>query len=267
MARPRRTNNVAAEAGVAERPDPLAGTSAVAAVTPDPAQAGAPDPAAAARRVLAVLAGGAGGAALIECAAALAHALQRELALVQVQSTLALQAAALPETRALAHAGASWAPFAPADLERAWRAEAAGLRALAEPLARRQGLPWSLSSVRGELPEVARTLLAGADLLFIAAARPVAAPTQVLAVLDDGSASARRALQLAASIATGTPRPRRVRPLPLPVPPASADALDELLRRPWPADLLVLPRALATATRWARLTRLASLGCAVLLVD
>lgn len=52
----------------------------------------------------AVLDDAAAGAALIECAAALAHALQRSLVLVYVENLIALHAAALPQAQALAHA-------------------------------------------------------------------------------------------------------------------------------------------------------------------
>ncbi|MBL8344244.1 MAG: hypothetical protein JNN03_02300 [Rubrivivax sp.] len=238
------------------------------------------------RPVLAVLEDCAGGAVLIECSAALARALGRELAVVQVQSTLALQAAALPQTRVLAHAGAPWAAFAPQDVERGWRAQTARLRALAGPIATRHSLPWSLRTVRGEIGAVARGLLDETDLLFLGAmvwhtramARAAAAPA-VLAVLDDGSAAARRGMQLAARMASGmasggafrsasgsssglatSPSGAwRVRELPV----ADGVALDALLRQPPPLDALLMPRALATPERWARLARL---GCPVLLI-
>jgi len=242
------------------------------------------------RPVLAVLEDCAGGAVLIECSAALARALGRELAVVQVQSTLALQAAALPQTRVLAHAGAPWAPFAPQDVERGWRAQTARLRALAGPIATRHALPWSLRTVRGEIGAVARGLLDETDLLFLGAmvwhtramARAAAAPA-VLAVLNDGSAAARRGLQLAArmasgmtsglasgsasgspssspsSVATSPPGAWRVRELPA----TDGPALDALLRQPPPLDALLMPRALATPERWARLS---CLGCPVLLI-
>lgn len=239
------------------------------------------------RPVLAVLEDCAGGAVLIECSAALARALGRELAVVQVQSTLALQTAALPQTRVLAHAGAPWATFAPQDVERGWRAQTARLRALAGPIATRHALPWSLRTVRGEIGAVARGLFDETDLLFLGAmvwhtramARAAAAPA-VLAVLNDGSAAARRGLQMAArmassgmasgvassstassssSLATSPSGAWRMRELPV----ADGAALDALLRQPPPLDALLMPRALATPERWARLARL---GCPVLLI-
>lgn len=216
--------------------------------------------------VLAVLEDSAACAALIECSAALARALGRELAVVQVQSTLALQAAALPQTRVLAHAGAAWAAFAPQDVERGWRAQTARLQALASPIATRHALRWSLRTVRGEIGAVARGLLGEADLLFLDAAawrtpahRAHAAAPAMLLALDDGSAAAQRGLQLAARMAAAMPVAAQVRPWPLP----DSAALDALLLRPPPLDVLVMPAALATPGRWARLARL---GRPVLLI-
>jgi len=76
-------------------------------------------------RVLAVLDDTAGSEALIEWSSALAHALQRPLALVYVESAPALAAAVLPFTQVLAHAGAQWAPFGAEEVERGYRVHAA----------------------------------------------------------------------------------------------------------------------------------------------
>jgi len=211
--------------------------------------------------VLAVLEDTRAGAWLIECSAALAHVLGRELALVHVQSTLALAAAALPEMRALAHAGAPWAPVAPQDLERAWRAEVTRLQALTAPIALRHALPWSLRTVRGEPGAVARGLLDETDLLFLGAAgaAPARAPvpaTQArpaaLAVLDDGSDAAARAVQAAERLVAAMPGAWRLRRWPL----AGDAALAAWLQRPPSFDALVLPRHLASAARWSALLRL-----------
>lgn len=215
------------------------------------------------RPVLAVLEDAAAGAWLIECSASLAQALGRELALVHVQNTLALAAAALPETRALAHAGAPWAPFAPQDLERAWRAEVARLQALAAPIALRHALPWSLRTVRGEPGAVARGLLDETDLLFLGAAghataraavpaRVRAATPAALAVLDDGSDAAARAVQAASRLVAAMPAAWRLRRWPL----TNEAAFTAWLQQPPPFDALVLPRHLATAARWPALVRL-----------
>ncbi len=217
--------------------------------------------------VLAVLEDCAAGAGLLECSAALARAFGRELAVVHVQSTLALQAAALPQTLALAHAGAPWAPFAPEDVERGWRAQAARLQALAAPIALRHALRWSLRTVRGEPGAVARGLLRETDLLFLGAPRPASSfrrqrrsPPAVLAVVDDGSTAARHAADIAVRLVAALHAPWQLRTL---VAGNEAD-LDQLLRQPPVADALVLPRHWAsTPTRWARLSRL---GCPVLLI-
>jgi hypothetical protein len=217
----------------------------------------------AAAAVTAVVGDGAENArGVVECAAALADALHRELALVQAQSTLALQAAALPQTRALALGSGQWEPFVPEDVERDWRAQAARLRALAGAIAARHGLRWSLHSRRGELATVARALLDETDALFIGAAPPPAHlhPARVLAVLDDGSASAGRALELAQRMAQAMTRSRRVRQLPV----RAGEALDALLERPPFVDALVVPRAKLTPQQWLRL---AQLGCPVLLLE
>ncbi|MCW5636281.1 MAG: hypothetical protein KIT17_23295 [Rubrivivax sp.] len=215
--------------------------------------------------VLAVLEDCGAGVALIECSAALARALGRELALVQVQSTLALQAAALPPTQVLAVAGTAWAPLAPTDIERAWRAQAARLQALAGATAARHALRWSLRAVRGEVGEVARRLSADSDLLFLDA-RGVAEPhawrpppaARHFAVADDGSEAVQRALQLAHQLAALLPQPL-----------ARARASVARCRRPTPGWRGCRPpiasarcRAM-TAARWPRLVRL---GTPVLLV-
>lgn len=217
--------------------------------------------------VLAVLEDSAAGAALIECSAALARAFGRELAVVHVQSTLALQAAALPQTLALAHAGAPWAPFAPEDVERGWRAQASRLQALAAPIALRHALRWSLRTVRGEPGAVARGLLQETDLLFLGAPRPAGSfrrqrhsPPAVLAVVDDGSAAARHAADIAARLVATLHGPWQLRTL------AARDEadLDALLRQPPAPDALVLPRQwAATPASWAGLSRR---GCPVLLI-
>ncbi|MBI5718837.1 MAG: hypothetical protein HZC37_14250 [Burkholderiales bacterium] len=226
----------------------------------------AASPESAAGPVLAVLEDSAAGALLIECSAALARALGRGLTVVHVQSTLALQAAALPQTQVLAHAGAPWAPFAPLDVERGWRAQATRLQAMGAAIATRHALAWSMRTVRGEIGAVARALFDETDLLFLGAtawrarpARPAAASVCVLAVLNDGSAAALRGAQLAASMAAEMPANWRVREVPV----ADAAALDRLLQRPPSPGVLVMPGALATPQRWARLARLA---CPILLI-
>lgn len=221
--------------------------------------------------VLAVLEDSAAGAALIECSAALARLLGRGLTVVHVQSTLALQAAALPQSRALAHAGAPWAPFDPQDVERGWRAQAARLQALAAPIAMRHALRWSMRTVRGEPGAVARSLLEETDALFLgtmawraglapASHRARVPAASILAMLDDGSEAARAAGQVADRLARSLPGRWQVRTLPA----MGAAAIDALLQQPPAPAAVVLPRHWpSTPARWARLSRL---GCPVLLI-
>lgn len=210
-------------------------------------------------QVLAVLDDTAGSEALIEWSSALAHALQRPLALVYVESAPALAAAVLPFTQVLAHAGAQWAPFGAEEVERGYRVHAARLRALADRITPRLAVRWSLRSVRGVMPHAAVQLIEETDLLFVgsagaalpqpgrgAAGRAPSAP--VVGVLDDASPAAERCLRVGRQLAQAL----NGRLLCVPVAPelASEDARRQLdaVR----ADLLVLPAA------WARAQRLAN---------
>jgi nucleotide-binding universal stress UspA family protein len=206
--------------------------------------------------VLALVDDSAAGAAVIDCSAALAQALQRELSLVYVESTLALQAAALPIAQVLSHAGAAWSPFDPQDLERGWRAQAARMRTLAQDLAARRAVTWSLRTVRGRLPQLAMEWVGPAGLLVIggcamastgAAALP---PRRRLAVLDDGSAAAARARDLAVRLAQTLPATLQVLHVAARDDAAAVDALIDAARG---ADALVLPHGQATPPRLARL--------------
>jgi hypothetical protein len=184
----------------------------------------------------------AAGGALIDCAAGLAHLLQRPLALVYVENTLALHAAALPQTQALAHAGAAWAPFAPEDVERGWRAQAARLRNLAGTITLRHAVPWSLRTVRGSWPGAALELVQQTDLLFVGTQRVAPRPARTVLLLDDGSAAAARGRQVATELA----RSLHARLEVLPWPDGDEAALSQ---QAGTAATCVLPREHATAAR------------------
>jgi hypothetical protein len=165
------------------------------------------DAAAAAAPVLALL-DDATAAPLVEWSAALARALQRELALVYVESTRSLVAAALPLTSVLAPGGRQWQPLSPPDVEQGFRAQAARLRELAARVAGREALHWSLRTVRGELAEAAQRLGPEADLLLLppplalGPGLPVPASHRpMLLVLADDGAPPSRALQVARLLA------------------------------------------------------------------
>ncbi len=196
---------------------------------------------------------------VIEWSASLALALNRDFGVVYVQSTAALVAASLPFTQVLAPAGGTWAPFAPLDMERAYRAQAERLRRFAEYAAQRRALNWSLQTLRGGLPQLVFDALAEVELLFVAPTPlPVAAPS--------GVRRAQRRLQVAVAIRGGDPGAELVA-----LAKALADALGGSLhvihvdpvgpaggatlpRSAANTDLLVLPRSLATPALLARLT-------------
>lgn len=214
-----------------------------------------PDP----RPLLALLDDATGGATLIDWSARLARALHCDLELVYLESTDALRAAALPQTQVLAHIGAQWAPFGPPDVERGFRAQQARLRDLAGRIAPRHAVAWQLRSVRGAMPQAAFELSGAAELLFVGAPAPLGPPAmqapapararalRVASLSAQGdaaaaarcrAAAARLAQALSASLLEWRIDPERG---PAEPPPA--------------ADILVLPRALASAprlTRWAR---------------
>lgn len=181
---------------------------------------------------------GAGAAACIECAAALARAVRRPLALVQVENPMALHAAALPHTRALAHAAAGWQPFEPEDVERGWRAQAARLRTLAVAIAERQAVSWSLRSMRSSAPHAARELSARADLLLVGAAVRRPRGGSVLLV-DDGGPACARVLPLAHELAQALGVPLQIRPW------RDGDDDTTLRAQARRATLCLLPRDLA----------------------
>lgn len=157
-------------------------------------------------QVLAVLDEASAAASVLEYSTALAHLLRCGLQLVYVESAAALAAAELSATRVLGHATARWAPFAPPDIERAWRAEALRLRTLAERASQSKAVPWTLRVTRGALGDAALTLLADADLLLVGAGARAftlarrAGARPVIAVRDDGGPAGQDAAHIAAQL-------------------------------------------------------------------
>jgi hypothetical protein len=217
--------------------------------------------------VLAVLDDAAAGSAVLELSSTLARTLQRRLSIVYVESARSLVAAALPIAQVLSHSGSRWVPLLPADVEQGFRAHAARLRQLAERIAVRDALSWSLRVVRGGLPGSAIDLYAESDLLLLAAnpspwppgeglAHP---PTRrpVVSVVAEGTEAGQRALLIATRLAQALAavlETSRIEPAANPIGPAAA--LAALAR----SDVLVLPRAHVDPVA------LAMLRCPVLLV-
>jgi hypothetical protein len=200
-------------------------------------------------QVLAVFDDAAVAALALELSTALARAVQRDLAVVYVQSTRSLNAAALPFTQVLSVTGLHWVPLSPQDVEHAYRAQAAHLRELAARITSTQAVSWSLRVMRGNMPEAAHALSSESDLLLMATAAPLrvtAAKAAAglrrrpnVAVVSDGSPASERALAVATQLARaldGTLQVARVDAAESVL--SRAQALAELVR----SDVLVLPR-------------------------
>lgn len=209
----------------------------------------------AASRVLAVLGGTHDAARIIEWSASLALTLKREFDVISVESTAALVAASLPFTQVLGSATGRWTPFAETDIERAYRAQAERLRALAARAAQRHDVAWSLRTLRGALPELVFEL--ESDLLFLAPSLHFSASMAALrtarrhlriAVARQGGASDATLVTLAQRLADALQASLHdIRILP------DANALQALRGGAMHADLLVLPRALASVDTLQRL--------------
>jgi hypothetical protein len=214
-----------------------------------------------AQPILAVFDDTIAGAMVLEWSAALARALQRELAVVYVESTPALLAAALPFARVLGPQATQWAPLAPGDVELGFRAQAARLRALTERITVRHAVGWSMRVVRGALPGVALELLAESDLMFLGTLPPThhaaagerpgdKARGAVIAVVADDSALGERALAVATELARSLSGRVQITPV--------QQLLDEVeqTRRALlgaRADMLVVPQGLLAPALIARL--------------
>jgi hypothetical protein len=199
--------------------------------------------------VLAVLDDTATGSTLLEWSGTLAQVVQGDLAVVYVESTLALRAAALPITQVLPYVGAEWSAFDAGDVERGYRVQAARLREQAERVAQRLAVRCSVRTARGTVAPAALALADGAALVLVAPTLPSPAssrapgPPRVLALLDRGP-QAQRARQLAADWARrigGTCSER-----PVDAQSAAAALIDAR------ADLIVMPLALADPGALAR---------------
>jgi len=68
---------------------------------------------------------------------------------LKAESTRSLLAAALPFTQVLAASGAQWRPFRPDDVEQGFWVHAARQREMAERIAARNAVGWSLRVMRG----------------------------------------------------------------------------------------------------------------------
>lgn len=205
-------------------------------------------------QVLAVLDEASAAPAVLDMSAALAQIAQRQLQLVYVESAAALAAAELSATRVLAEATAHWTPFAPPDLERAWRAQALRLRQLAERASQPRAVQWSLRVTRGALRQTALALLPESDLLLVGGAAAFvpgrgSARRSVVAVIDDGSGAAQLALRLANSLARALGARLEVHRI---VPARDAPPLIH-------ADLLVVPATLAAGKALLALARVPTL--------
>ncbi len=218
-------------------------------------------------QVLAVLDDAAAGSAALELSSTLARTLQRRLSVVYVESARSLVAAALPFAQVLSHSGSRWVPLLPADVERGFRVHAARLRQLAERIAVRDALSWSMRVVRGGLPGSAIDLYAESDLLLLAAApsswptgegvahRPTRRP--VVTVATEGSDAGQRALVIATRLAQALAAVLETSRIESAASPIGAAATFAGLAR---SDVLVLPRAHVDPVA------LAMLRCPVLLV-
>ena len=215
--------------------------------------------------LVALLDDAAAAAALLEWSSALARSLQRDLALVYVESTHSLLAAALPFARVLAPRGGDWQPLSAGDVEQGFRTHVARLRQIAERVALRDALRWSLRTVRGSLSQAAIDLGADADLMLLAPPPAPGAPQRsasarcprlvVVSGVEGGAGS--RLLALATQLAqalSGTVEVART------TPGEALDAQPALVASLRRCDLLLIGRAALDAATLARLR------CTVLVV-
>lgn len=207
-------------------------------------------------QVLALLDDAAAARTLLELSAALARLMQRELAVVYVESQHALHAAALPFAQVLAPQAQQWRTLQPGEIEQGFKAQAARLRELSARIALREAVHCTLRVTRGSLDQMAAELQAESDLLLLAASAPfralAAAPqarrAPLLVLLRDGGEAGARAQRVAAQLAQA---------LHAVLEPVQRALLDQAAPR---AELLVAPRGALDARQLARLR------CPVLLV-
>ncbi len=192
--------------------------------------------------VLAVLDDACAASAVLDISTALAQLLQRQLQLVYVESAAALAAAELSATRVWGQAATQWSPFAPPDVERAWRAHASRLQALAAHASAPRAVRWSLRVTRGALPQTALALLTESDLLLVGCSPATfalergARRRHTVAALDDGGPAGEDAVRIASRLAAA---------LGWRLQTERADPAHGVPTLPKNADLLVLPTTLA----------------------
>jgi hypothetical protein len=192
----------------------------------------------------------AAAAALLEWSSALAQSLRREVRVVYVESASALAAATLPLTQALAHAGASWVPYGPQDVELGYRVQLVRLREMLRQAAERHAIHGSLQVVRGALHAAALELNEQSDLVLVGAAAPVLGAARsvqrchsMLVWADDSEQGLQlvRVATLCAQALGATQRRLHV--------DVEVDAAEVVQAR---ADLLVMPRQQMSARSLAR---------------
>jgi hypothetical protein len=196
------------------------------------------------RRIAVVLDDVAAAAAPLAWSSALARSLQRDLQVVYVERTSVLAAAALPITQALAHPGAAWAPYGPADVERAYRQQVVRLQELMQRLGLQRALR-PLQIVRGALHHAALDVDGESDLVLVGAAALLSGAPAVethcrsLQVWADDSEQGLRLVEFATRCARSLGAAPRVVHAATRVEPGEVERAR--------ADLLVLSRAAVSA--------------------
>jgi hypothetical protein len=182
-----------------------------------------------------------GAAAPLQWSSALARALHRDLLVVYVESASVLSAAAIPITQALAHAGARWAPYGPADIERGYRIQQGRLRELMRQAGLQHAVRSSLEVVRGALHDAAMAVDGESDLVLMSGAALVPDALRSLGrcrsllVWSDDSEQGLRLVEFATLCAQSLGATHRVMHAKQQLDPAEIERAQ--------ADLLVLPRA------------------------
>ena len=217
-------------------------------------------------RLLVLLDDAAAGARLLELSCVLAQTLQRELAVVFVESRHSVSAAALPFARVLPYGSSKWRPLSPQDMEQGFRAHAARVRAAADVATLRHRVAWSLRVMRGDLVQLATDLRTESDLLLVSGSRVQAthalAPQRgrrpLIAVTRSPGISGDRARELARQWATSLAGMLQTVQDDSFDTPSGHIGVARATARP---DALVVPRAVLTVEK------LLTSQCPLLLVD
>lgn len=151
----------------------------------------------------------------LQVAAGLAAGLRATLAGLYVEDEQLQRVAALPFTQELNLRSARIGGFSVGDLQRAQRQQAMQLRRLFAALAEPLSLPWTVDVVRGDLRAIVQEAASANELLVVARPQFTPSPTSgpdprellparlsrhTIAVLDDNSPSAGRALAAALAL-------------------------------------------------------------------